>query len=679
MRKDIDKPEKNVAKLKRANEQLKKEIDERKRAEEELRETRDYLNKLFDYANAPVIVWNPEFKIIRFNHAFEHLTGHNAAEIIGKNLGLLFPESSQKESIDKIKRTSSGEYWESVEIPILHKDGDVKIALWNSANIYDADGKTIIATIAQGQNITLRKQAEEALLESEEKYRLLVETAVEIIIVIDIEGKIAYANKAAHKISGYTENELSEINIKNFLPADKLKALTKNLAKRIAGDMEPRLCEASFISKKGSRVPVEVNSAAILKEGKPTGVLITAREITVRKKMEEELLKAQKLESLGVLAGGIAHDFNNLLTAIMGNITLTQMDMQPGSKAFQHLVEAEKASLRARELTQQFITFSKGGEPVKKLTSISGLLKDSVKLTLSGSKVRCDFSIPDNLWKVEIDEGQIRQVINGLINNAKEAMPEGGVVKVSADNISLDPGIKKYNLPFSNGTYVKIYIQDQGIGIPEENLAKIFDPYFSTKKMGIQKGMGLGLAMAFSVINKHQGYIDVKSEIGTGTTFYTYLPAFEKEVVVAKETGKEQLIAKGRILVMDDEKMVKDVAGKMLSRIGYEVEFAGDGALAIELYKKAKDSPEPFDVVILDLTVPGGMGGMKTIERLKKIDPDVKAVVSSGYAEDPVMTDFKKYGFSGSIGKPYSMSELEKAVDEVMKPTVFKQENGNKP
>ena len=667
MRKDRIKPEKNVDELKRANKQLKKEIDERKRAEEELRETRDYLNKLLDYANAPVIVWNPEFKIIRFNHAFERLTGHNAGDILDKNLGLLFPESSQKESLDKIKLTLSGEHWESVEIPILHKDGDVKIALWNSANIYDADGKTIIATIAQGQDITLRKNVEKILKESEEKYRLYLETAGEIIIIINVNGKITYSNKAAQKISGYTENELSEISLENFLSADKLKVLKENLAKRIAGDREQGLYEAAFISKEGSRVPVEVNSAVILKEGKPTGVLITAREITVRKKMEEELLKAQKLESLGVLAGGIAHDFNNLLTAIMGNITLTQMDMQPGSKAFQHLAEAEKASLRARELTQQFITFSKGGEPVKELTSISGLLEDSVKLTLSGSKIRCDFSIPDNLWKVKIDKGQIRQVINGLINNAKEAMPEGGVVKVSAENISLDQGIKKYNLPLSNGTYVNISIQDQGIGIPEENLAKIFDPYFSTKKMGIQKGMGLGLAMAFSVINKHKGYIDVGSEVGTGTTFYIYLPAFEKEVPAAIEAWEKPFQIKGKILVMDDEKMVKNVAGKMLNRIGYEVEFAGDGARAIELYKKAKDSTDPFDLVILDLTVPGGMGGRKTIKRLKEIDPDVKAVVSSGYADDPVMTDFKKYGFSGSVGKPYSMHELEKAIEAVMK------------
>ena len=229
MRKDIDKPEKNVDELKRANEQLKKEIDERKRAEEELRETRDYLNKLLNHANAPIIVWNPEFKIIRFNNAFERLTGHNAGEIIGKNLGLLFPKSSRKESLEKIKLTLSDEYWESVEIPILHKNGDVKIALWNSANIYDVDGKTIIATIAQGQDITLRKDVEKVLKESEEKYRLYLETAGEIIIIINVNGKITYSNKAAHKISGYTENELSEISLENFLSADKLKVLKEKV------------------------------------------------------------------------------------------------------------------------------------------------------------------------------------------------------------------------------------------------------------------------------------------------------------------------------------------------------------------------------------------------------------------------------------------------------------------
>lgn len=653
--------------LKIANEQLKKEIAERKLVEEELRETRDYLNKLLDYANAPIIVWNPEFKIIRFNHAFEHLTGHKAGEIIGKKLSLLFPESSRKESLDKIKRTSSGEYWESVEIPILHKDGDIKIALWNSANIYAADDKTVITTIAQGQDITLRKQAEEALLESEEKYRLLVETALEIIIVIDIEGKFTYVNKAGCTISGYKEKELCGMNIADFLPPDQIEVLKESLARRIAGDEEPYLYEAAFITKEGVHVPVEVNSAVIINHGKPSSVLIIARDITKRKKMEKELLNAQKLESLGVLAGGIAHDFNNLLTAIMGNISLAQLDIKPEDKTFKLLTEAEKASLKARDLTQRFITFSKGGEPVKALSSISELIKDSVSLTLSGSGFKSDFIISDDLWEVEIDRGQMSQVLNGLINNAMEAMPEGGTIKITGENISLGTQKKNSDLPFKSGKYVKISIQDKGIGIPKENLSRIFDPYFSTKEMGAQKGTGLGLAMAFSVIKKHNGYFEAESEVGVGTTFFIYLPAFEKEVPVAKEAREKTFQTKGKILVMDDEKMVKDVAGKMLNRIGYEVEFAGDGVEAIELYKKAEDSKEPFDVVILDLTIPGGMGGKKVIKRLIEVCPDVKAIVSSGYDNDPVMTDFKKYGFSGSVGKPYNMQELEKAIDKVMK------------
>jgi CheY-like chemotaxis protein len=371
--------------------------------------------------------------------------------------------------------------------------------------------------------------------------------------------------------------------------------------------------------------------------------------------MEEELLRVEKLESIGILAGGIAHDFNNILTAILANIALAKMHPNAVDQSFERLVKAEKAALRAKDLTQQLLTFSKGGTPIKKTVSIAELIKESTSFALRGSNVRCEFSILDDLWPVEVDEGQMSQVINNLIINADQAMPEGGIIKVSAENMTV--GAEEV-LPLREGKYVKISIDDQGIGIPEEHLQKIFDPYFTAK----QKGSGLGLATTYSIIKRHDGYITVDSKLGVGTTFYIYLPASEKELLTKKDTEEIPLVGKGKILVMDDEEMIRDAGGGILSHLGYEVEFARDGAEAIEIYKQAKESDQPFDVVIIDLTIPGAMGGKEAIQKLLVIDPEIKAIVSSGYSNGSIITDFKQYGFSAILPKPYEVKELSKTL-----------------
>jgi len=278
---------------------------------------------------------------------------------------------------------------------------------------------------------------------------------------------------------------------------------------------------------------------------------------------------------------------------------------------------------------------------------------------LRGSNVRCQFFIPDDLWTVEMDEGQMSQVINNLVINAIEAMPEGGMIKVKAENITVE---KEKGLPLKAGKYIKISIEDQGTGISKEHLPKIFDPYFTTK----QKGSGLGLATAYSIVKRHDGYISVESKLGVGTTFYIYLPASEKRVPKRKAKKDEILSGEGKVLLMDDEEAIRKVAGNMLKHLGYEVEFAEEGAQAIELYKKARESGDPFDLVILDLTVPGGMGGKEAIKRLREVDPGVKAIVSSGYSNDPIIAEFKKYGFSGVVAKPYKIKELSEELRKVM-------------
>jgi signal transduction histidine kinase/FixJ family two-component response regulator len=396
--------------------------------------------------------------------------------------------------------------------------------------------------------------------------------------------------------------------------------------------------------------------------------------VTERKKMAEEILQARKLESLGVLAGGIAHDYNNLLTAIMANISFVIQMGDSGDRVYKDtpegvvlecLMDAEKATLRAKDLTKQLLTFSKGGAPVKEtVVDIDELIKESISFALSGSNVRCDISAPDNLFPVEVDAGQISQVLQNIIINADQAMPIGGLITVKVENLQLD---EKGQFPLKPGNYLEITIRDQGMGMPEEDLSKIFDPYFTTKKAG----SGLGLATAYSIIKKHGGHISVESEIGVGTTFKIYLKAFEKKLVKRKPLMEEGRVAipkegEGRILVMDDEELIRKTTCRILSEVGYEVESVKNGNGAIDLYLEAKLSARPFDLVIMDLTIPGGLGGKEAIKELFKLAPEAKVIVSSGYSDDPIMEDFKKYGFKGAVVKPYNITELRRVIHEVL-------------
>jgi len=378
-------------------------------------------------------------------------------------------------------------------------------------------------------------------------------------------------------------------------------------------------------------------------------------EIVKREKMEGELHRAQKLESIGLLAGGIAHDFNNLLTGIISNLSLARMFIKPEERIFKYLSESEKASFRAHDLTLQLLTFSKGGAPVKKVSEIGQIIRDSASFALRGSNIRCDYAISPGLWAAELDEGQISQVINNLIINADQAMPNGGLISVSGDNVTLD---SKDALPLVPGNYIRLAIADSGIGIPRDLIPKIFDPYFTTK----QKGSGLGLATSYSIIQKHNGLLTVDSVVGGGTTFSIYLPATGNEAPHREFVHEELCAGRGRILVMDDEEMVRSAAGEILEFAGYEVEFANDGAEAINLYRQGKQSGTSFDAVIMDLTVPGAMGGKEAVTELHAIDPDVRAIVSSGYSNDPVVADYIQYGFCGVISKPYSSARLTEAV-----------------
>jgi len=417
-----------------------------------------------------------------------------------------------------------------------------------------------------------------------------------------------------------------------------------------------------LINKDGKELVLSHTSSPVRDhDGQLIGVIVVFRDITEKQKVEDELLRSRKLESIGVLAGGIAHDFNNFLTAVLGNISIAKMQTKAGEKIHLRLGDAEKACYRARDLTKQLLTYSKGGAPVKTIVSLAPVLRDSTGFTLAGSNVRCKYLIPDSLWLVEADAGQISQIINNLMINACQAMPEGGVVELKAENVTLEGSQASALLP---GRYVKITVMDHGNGIPEENLLKIFDPYFTTK----EKGSGLGLATCYSIAKRHGGLITVESKPGSGTRFFVFLPVSHKNEAIIEQVDEVSDLkgtGKGRILLLDDDEMVRDVASEMLRDIGYEVQSAENGVEAIEMYKKAKESDKPFCAAIMDLTIPGGMGGGEVVQKLIEYDGELKAIVSSGYAQDPIMADYEKWGFCGVIAKPYSIEELSRVLSDI--------------
>mgnify|MGYP001578910595 FL=1 len=502
----------------------------------------------------------------------------------------------------------------------------------------------------------------EQLQASEANFRALADNANDgILITAGSGGDTVYANRRIAEMTGWSVEELLKKNMRDYIAPDTFPDEIKLYSQILEGMPCPNHCEVTISQKNGAAIPVEMTISRTLWHGQPA-VITSVRDITERKKRDEEFIRACKLKSLSTLAGGIAHDFNNLLTGILGNASIAKTFVNPGDNLHKIMTDLENTSLRAKDLTQQLLTFAKGGAPVKKTVSIAKLLRDSATLVLSGSNVKCDFAIANDLWPAEVDEGQIAQVIHNLIINAKQAMPDGGTIQVSAENFALSAE----NNPFiKNGKYVKITVKDTGVGIQEEHLPKIFDPYFTTK----EEGSGLGLATAYSIIKNHAGYIMAESAAGVGTTFYIHLPASKKEIGRVEAVEEKLVSGKEKILVMDDDDIIRDVAGKMLTKLGYEVDFARDGSEAIELYKKSKNSGRPFDVVIIDLTIPGGMGGRETMQKLLEIDPHVKAIVSSGYSDDAVMSNYTNYNFKGVIAKPYRIEELSKTVRSVLAET----------
>jgi PAS domain S-box-containing protein len=510
-----------------------------------------------------------------------------------------------------------------------------------------------------------RKRFEEDLNAEKERLAVTLRSIGDGFIATDTDGHVGMINNVAERLTGWRQDQILGkplVEIFNILNERTRKPCSTMLDRIVeTGSVIGTANHAIVVSREGVERLIEISASPIRdKTNRKLGTVLVFRDITEKEHLEAERRKAEKLESLGVAAGGIAHDFNNLLTAIIGNLSLSLITLPPEDDMYERLGAAKKASLRAQELAQQLLTFAKGGAPIKKTASIGTLIHDTVTFSIRGSNIKADFDMTEDLWPVEVDSGQISQVVNNLAINAEQAMPAGGKLSVRCENFFLAEETSAL-ASLRVGKYVRITVQDEGIGIPEEYLKKIFDPYFTTKP----KGSGLGLATSYSIVKNHDGLITVESKVGAGSLFSIYLPATEKQVAFDRSRS-EPAKGKGRILALDDEEAICELVKAALTPLGYDVTTVQDGLSAIDVYKKAMMDDRRFDAVISDLTIPGGMGGAECIKRLVELDPSVKAIVSSGYAMDPVMSRYREYGFCACIAKPYEVSDLGHIVHDVL-------------
>ncbi|NTV13871.1 MAG: PAS domain S-box protein [Desulfobulbaceae bacterium] len=511
------------------------------------------------------------------------------------------------------------------------------------------------------EEIDIRFKAEEALAAEKERLAVTLRSIDDGVISTDREGLVVLVNKVGEEITGWSQEEALGRPLAEIFPLcdRRSRAPVADLLDRDrrSGRVAPR--HNLLLARDGrERLLADSGSPILDMEGRVVGWALVFRDISEQEKLGEELLKIRQLESVGVLAGGIAHDFNNILAAILGNINLVMMTTDPNDRRYQLLDRAVKASLRAKDLTQQLLTFSKGGEPVKKITTISEIIEDSAEFVLRGSKSKCSYLLPKDLWPVEVDAGQISQVVQNIALNADQAMPDGGKIEIVGANFDN----RHRFLPEMPDRLLRLTIKDNGAGIAPEQVARIFDPYFTTK----QEGSGLGLAITHSIIVKHGGHISVESQAGQGTTFTIYLVAAEQACAGEPPVEERIVTGSGRILVLDDEEMVREVAREMLERLGYEVLLVGDGREVIDCHRQCRQEGRPIDLFLVDLTIPGGMGGREVIETLRALDPSVRAVAFSGYSNDPVVASFQDYGFAAVVAKPFRVEELAGVIASVM-------------
>jgi PAS domain S-box-containing protein len=638
-------------------------ITERKQAELALKQSEAKYRLL--YNETPVLLHSIDRNgtLVEVNDYWLKTLGYERGEVIGRKIADFFTEASRKYAQEVVQPAFFRDgIAKDISYQFVRKNGEVVDVLLSATAERDAAG-AVVRSLAVIEDVTERKRAEAALRESEERFKAITMTASDAILLMDDQGKLVHWNPAAERMFGYSAGEALGKDLHLFLAPTRLHKNYRegfdSFVKTGRGPVINRPVELIAVKKDGTEFPIEVSTSAMNINGRWHALGIV-RDITDRKRLEQELLKSHKLESIGTLAGGIAHDFNNLLQGIFGYISMAKLTHDQKEKSLAMLEQAEKALHRSVNLTSQLLTFSKGGKPVKKVLALRPLIENSVAFALSGSRNTYEIVIDGSLRAIEADEGQIGQVIQNIVLNADQAMPLGGRITITARNI---PASATDCLPgAATGNVLEITIQDQGTGIPAEHLSRIFDPYFTTK----EKGSGLGLATTYSIIKNHGGVITVASELGKGTTFTICLPASGASAEREEASARLAVGNKGRILVMDDEQVVREVTAELLRSLGHEVVLADRGEAAVMQYKTAMAEGRPFDIVILDLTVRGGMGGAEAVKKLREVDPNVKAIMSSGYSDDAVTADYRRQGFTAFLKKPYKVEELQSTLNALL-------------
>ena len=640
----------------------------------DLKESNGYLGHLLHMVSDGLMMINKQGRISYVNKALEQIVGYKSPDILGShfsdprwNFKCIDPVSGSEDSVFQSIFQTGQELVDKV-CQMEFAEGKQGIFIINATVHHDLQGSMAgIAAIIRDCTELNRVKAENQEIKT--VYERLAQYADEAIFRIQVaSGRIVYMNDAAEKILGYSLNDylsdpraqmkvISSNHLKAWMTLINEKNSAKNVLKNII-----ITCTAS----EGQTVIMEFTVIAVRNDrGEIDYFECIGRDITVRRFMEAELAKAQKLESIGLLAGGIAHDFNNIMTAVFGSLALAKMETIPDSAVYTRLVSAEEHCMKAKALTRKLLTYSRGGSPQRKTASIANVIRDAVSFSLSGKNVDCRFDFPDGLWSAQIDESQMHQVVHSLVSNACEAMPQGGAIEVGAQNVDLTTDQIQ---PLKVGPYIKWYVRDHGVGMSQEHMKRIFDPYFTTKQMGSVKGMGLGLAICYSIVKSHEGMITVESTPGAGTTFTVFIPASndEKDEQKPAAAKMQPLAPKPNVLLIDDEQILLDVTGSMLRHIGYNVVTSKNHGDAMEHYQQAKESGSPFSLIIMDLTMRGDEGGEIAIRRWKETHPEVKAVISSGYMNDPVIEEYWKYGFVGAMVKPYTLVDLKSSLEKIL-------------
>jgi two-component system cell cycle sensor histidine kinase/response regulator CckA len=576
-------------------------------------------------------------------------------------LDWMLPGKSGVELCRDLRARTNGDEMYILLVTARANPEDLEQALASGANDYltkplDARGLSVRLSVAERhiQGLEERNHARGALQESARRMTDILEKTSDGFFAVNTDWNFTYLNAEAEIMLGAARDSLLGQNIWAKLP-NLVGSVFEQNYRAVMSDQIAIEFEALDIK---GRAWFEVHSYP-----SGGGISVFFRDVTERKRAADERLTTSKLESLGTLAGGIAHDLNNILTVISGNIGLAQLEAPShhSGNLLSFLAKAGQAAQHAARLSNQLLTFSKGGAPLKKVASVSDLLQHAAEFSLHGSNLRAAIEIEDHLGKAEIDVGQVEQVINALIINARETMPNGGSVNVSAENVQID---ERSGLPLEAGRYVKVAVADHGPGVPPELVDKIFDPYFTTK----QTSSGLGLAISYSIIRKHGGFLHLEDNSPAGATFAFYLPAAHGKVMSdSLQTNDRSFhFNQQRILVMDDESAIRELTSQLLVTMGYEVTAVPDGSEAVRIYERAVRKGEYFRAVILDATVRGGLGGVETIERLRTIDPEVNAIICSGYSDEAALSEFLSYGFRGALPKPFTRRELAAVLQKTL-------------